>query len=217
LLTAGLLPLWSQAASAHPNSIGSLRFLGATTIQNDFQLDGTLVGGLSGLDYDPATGTWAIVSDDKSDKAPARFYLGRIDLTEGAPKVTLDHAVVLQQADGKPYPNSKTGGEVPDPESIRFGASGSDLWWSSEGDRKLGVSPFVRETGLDGKFIANLPVPSMFTISKDQEHGPRHNLSFEAQLHTEQGRTLARHGIGAHRRWTDRHHDCRHGGAIHEV
>ncbi len=179
LLTAALLAACACAASAQPTTIGSLRFLGVTTIPNDAVVDGTLVGGLSGLDYDPATGTWAMISDDKSDKAPARFYLGRIDLSAGTPRVSLDHAVTLQQVDGKPYPNAKTGGEVPDPESIRFDTSGAALWWSSEGERKLGVSPFVRESGRNGKFIANLTVPSMFKVSKDQEHGPRTNLGFE--------------------------------------
>jgi hypothetical protein len=179
LLTAALLTAWAGGASAQPNAIGSLRFLGATTIPNDATVDGTLVGGLSGLDYDPATGAWAIISDDKSDEASARFYLGRIDLAEGVPKVELDHAVVLRQADGKPYPNAEAGGEVPDPESIRFDPSGSAVWWSSEGDRSRGVSPFVRETGIDGTFIANLAVPSMFAVSKDQQRGPRTNLGFE--------------------------------------
>jgi hypothetical protein len=122
LLPAVVLLAASAAASAEPNTIGSLRFLGAASLANDMQVDGTLVGGLSGLDYDPASGRWAMISDDKSDKAPARFYFGRIELAAGAPKVTLDHAVVLQQADGKPYPSAKdpsvkNGGEVPDPES----------------------------------------------------------------------------------------------------
>jgi hypothetical protein len=184
MLLAACLIATVGSASADPTTIGSLRFLGAATIPNDAMVDGTLVGGLSGLDYHPATDTWAIISDDKSDKAPARFYFGRIDLTGGTPKVTLDHAVILQQADGKPYPNAKApsvqkGGEVPDPESIRFEPSGAALWWSTEADRKLGVSPFVRETGRDGTFKADLALPPMFKIGKDLERGPRNNLGFE--------------------------------------
>jgi hypothetical protein len=206
MLLAACLIATVGSASADPTTIGSLRFLGAATIPNDAMVDGTLVGGLSGLDYHPATDTWAIISDDKSDKAPARFYLGRIDLTRidltridltrtdltaGKPKVTLDHAVVLQQADGKPYPNAKApsvqkGGEVPDPESIRFEPSGAALWWSTEADRKLGVSPFVRETGRDGTFKADLALPPMFKIGKDPERGPRNNLGFEGLSFTPQ-------------------------------
>jgi hypothetical protein len=179
LLVAAFFLVAAGGAAAGPNTIESLRFLGATTIPNDAKVDGTPVGGLSGLDYNPATDTWAMISDDKSDEAPARFYLGRIDVPEGAPKVRLERAVVLRQADGQPYPDAKTGGEVPDPESIRFDPSGAALWWSIEADRKLGVVPFVRETGLDGTFMANLAVPPMFMIGNDAERGPRHNLGFE--------------------------------------
>jgi hypothetical protein len=195
LLPAVVLLAASAAASAEPNTIGSLRFLGAASLANDMQVDGTLVGGLSGLDYDPASGRWAMISDDKSDKAPARFYFGRIELAAGAPKVTLDHAVVLQQADGKPYPSAKdpsvkNGGEVPDPESIRFDPAGKALWWSTEPDRKLGVAAFLRETGLDGKFMANVALPPMFAPGADAEHGPRHNLGFEGLSFTPRGDAL---------------------------
>jgi hypothetical protein len=174
-LAAPILTIGANTALAESDTIGSLHFLGAATVPNDARVDGTLVGGLSGLDYNPATGQWAIISDDKSEKNPARFYLAQIDLAGGAPQVTLEHAVVLQQADGTPYP----AGAAPDPESIRFDASGSALWWSSEGDRRSGLSPVVRKTGIDGKFIANLAVPPMFTTVKDQERGARHNLGFE--------------------------------------
>ena len=179
-LTTALALLWAQAALADPNiTISSLRFLGATNVSNDAQVDGTLVGGLSGIDYDPGSKEWAIISDDKSDHAPARFYLARIALDAGAPEVTLEHAVMFQQQDGSPYPNTKTGGEVPDPESIRFDPSGKALWWTSEGSGKLKLTPFVRETAPDGEFIANLPVPAMFDMQDGKTVGPRDNLTFE--------------------------------------
>src|SRR5689334_21663634 len=98
LLATALIAAFGHAACAE-----SLKFLGAATLPNEAQVDGTLAGGLSGLDYDPDSGQWAIISDDKSDKAPARFYWARIDLSAGAPKVALEHAVVFQQADSKPY------------------------------------------------------------------------------------------------------------------
>jgi hypothetical protein len=179
LLLAAAFIAFAGAASAEPNTIGSLRFLGATTLPYGAEIDGTRVGGLSGLDYNPATGTWAFISDDKSDLAPARFYLGRIDLGDGALKVTLDHAVALRQEDGKPYGSAKAGGEGPDPESIRFDPSGSGLWWSTEADRNRGIPPVVRETALDGTFKAALALPPIFAASKHQERGPRTNLGFE--------------------------------------
>jgi len=129
-LTFALL-VGTQAAQADPNiTISSLRFLGATEVPNDAEVDGTLIGGLSGIDYDPLSKEWAIISDDKSDHAPARFYLAHITLDSGAPNVMLEHAVMLQRQDGSAYPNTRAGGEVPDPESIRFEPSGKALWWT---------------------------------------------------------------------------------------
>jgi hypothetical protein len=168
-------PAWAD----DPLHIDSLRFLGAATLPNDLEVDHTLVGGLSGIDYDPKSGRWVMISDDKSDHAPARFYLGHIDLADGAPKASLEKAVTFLRPDGKPYPNDAAGGEVPDPEAIRFDAAGDTLWWASEGDRKLGLSPFMRESGLDGAYRGEMPMPPMFQIHKDRELGPRHNLSFE--------------------------------------
>lgn len=173
LLVAGI------AAADSDVTIGSLRFLGAAVVPNDAEVDGTLVGGLSGIDYDPASQEWAIISDDKSDHAPARFYLAHIALDGDTPRVTLEHAVMFHEADGSPYPNTKVGGEVPDPESIRFDPSGKALWWTSEGSGKLKLTPFIRETAPDGKFMANFPVPAIFDMKDGKTEGPRDNLTFE--------------------------------------
>jgi hypothetical protein len=96
------------------------KFIGAVTVPNDQMVDGTLVGGLSGIDYDAKADVWYLIADDKSDKNPARFYTARLAFNQsGLSAVTIQHAVTLLQADGTPYPNTKSGGEVPDPESIR--------------------------------------------------------------------------------------------------
>ena len=83
ILPLTLLLAATQSAAADPSiTIGSLRFLGATNVPNEAEVDGTLVGGLSGIDYDPVSQEWAIISDDKSDHAPARFYLARFQIHE---------------------------------------------------------------------------------------------------------------------------------------
>jgi len=179
LLAAALWTASSLAASAEPNTIGALRFLGSSTIPNDTEVDGTPVGGISGIDYSPKSETWAMISDDRSDKAAARFYLGKIDLSEGTPQVSLDRAVILQQIDGNPYPNGRAGGEVPDAESIRFDPSGASVWWSTEADRSLGVPPFVRENAIDGKAMAALALPQVFAVNRGPDRGPRNNLGLE--------------------------------------
>jgi len=180
-LVLALIVLLGRAALADSSiKIGSLRFLGATNVANDATVDGALVGGLSGIDYDPISKKWAIVSDDKSEHAPARFYWARIVLDQGAPQVSFEHAVMFDQEDGSPYPSTRRGGEVPDPESIRFDPSGKALWWTSEGSGKLKLSPFVRETAPNGTFMAALALPAMFDIQDGKTAGPRDNLTFES-------------------------------------
>jgi len=185
-----VITLHPEAPWIGPTTIGSLRFLGATAIPNDKEEENTLVGGLSGLDYDPRSGTWVIVSDDRSEHAPARFYHAIIELAKGTPEVTLLGKTTFGQENGALFPDAKTGGEVVDPESIRFDPSGRGVWWTSEGDRKLGLSPFLRKTEGNGVYLANFPLPAMFTMHKDQEIGPRNNNTFEGLSFTPDGGAL---------------------------
>ena len=179
------------AAAQSTDEIGALHFIGAVTVPNDKMVDGTLVGGLSGIDYDPAADLWYIISDDKSDKNPARFYTAKLafDKTHLA-SVEIEHAVTLLQADGQPFPNAKAGGEVPDPESIRRDPETGNLWWTSEGDRKLGLSPFLRVAAADGKQAGEVVTPEIFAMNKDQEIGPRHNLGFEGLSFAPDGKSV---------------------------
>lgn len=178
------------AAAQSTAEIG-LRFIGTVTVPNDKTVDGTLVGGLSGIDYDSVANLWYLISDDKSDKNPARFYTAKLafDKTHFA-SVEIEHAVTLLHAGGQPYPNAKAGGEVPDPESIRRDPESGNLWWTSEGDRKLGLSPFLRVAAPDGKPAGDIPVPDIFTMNKDQEIGPRHNLGFEGLSFAPDGKSV---------------------------
>ena len=168
------------AAAQSTAEISGLKFIGAVTVPNDATVDGTLVGGLSGIDYDPAADLWYLISDDKSDKNPARFYTAKLAF-DGArlASVEIEHAVTLLQADGQPYPNAKIGGDVPDPESIRRDPMTGNLWWTSEGDRKLGASPFLRASTPDGKDADWFITPEILRTNEQQEIGPRHNLAFE--------------------------------------
>src|SRR4051812_9197822 len=70
-----LLP-WPIAAQEQP-----LRFLGELDIPDkSIEIDGTTVGGLSGLTYDARRGVYYIICDDRGDLGPARFYPARISL-----------------------------------------------------------------------------------------------------------------------------------------
>ena len=55
----------------------SLGLIGEQRISNLTMVGGTLVGGLSGISYNPETDSYVIISDDRSDNNPARFLTTR--------------------------------------------------------------------------------------------------------------------------------------------
>lgn len=190
LLLAALGLAIAFPAAAQSTADGP-KFIGAVTVPNDQMVDGTLVGGLSGIDYDPKADVWYLIADDKSDKNPARFYTAKLAFDKSAlSAVDIQHAVTLLRADGTPYPNAKAGGDVPDPESIRRDPETGNLWWTSEGDRKLGLSPFLRVAAPDGKQAGDIATPDIFTMNKDQEVGPRHNLTYEGLSFAPNGKSV---------------------------
>ncbi len=72
------------------HAVGNLRFIGEQRIPLKAVYGDTVVGGLSGIDYDPRTETWILESDDRSEYSPARFYTARLDYDQDAFKsVTL--------------------------------------------------------------------------------------------------------------------------------
>ncbi|KAF0811696.1 hypothetical protein IGB42_03854 [Andreprevotia sp. IGB-42] len=175
LLSSALL----QAAHAAP-PIASLRLIGTRTIANDLYVDGTLVGGLSGIDYDRATDRWLLISDDRSDQAPARFYTAQLRYDRsGFTQVEVRKATTLLQADDQPYPDRNTGGVVPDPESLRIDPQTHDIWWTSEGDRTLALDPFIARSDQQGKLIETLPLPAMLGTRRGAGQGARNNLALE--------------------------------------
>src|SRR6476661_1425169 len=52
----------------------SLAYVGSYTIASGTAFDGIDYGGISGLDFDAASNRYLALSDDRSEKAPARFY-----------------------------------------------------------------------------------------------------------------------------------------------
>ncbi|GAJ91306.1 esterase-like activity of phytase family protein [Agrobacterium sp. SHOUNA12C] len=151
----------------------SLSYLGEYDIPTGFRENGVEVGGLSGIDFDPSTGRYISISDDRSERAPARFYDLDIDVgADGLKGVTvLDH-VTLKDKNGQPFAFRTV-----DSESIRIGKDG--IYWSSEGDGKALLPPFVRVANRDGSFVRELPLPDGFAPTADKSTGIRDNLAFE--------------------------------------
>ncbi|MGY5776889.1 esterase-like activity of phytase family protein [Rhizobium sp. LEGMi135b] len=151
----------------------SLSYLGNYDIPTGFMENGVEVGGLSGIDFDPSTGRYIAISDDRSEKAPARFYDLDIDVdASGLKGVTVVDHVTLKDKDGQPFAVKKVDGE-----SIRLGKDG--VYWTSEGDGKALLPPFVRVANRDGGFIREFSLPDGFAPTVDKSAGIRDNLAFE--------------------------------------
>jgi hypothetical protein len=201
-LRARLIPalavsiLLSACASfPHDAPIAGLRLIGEQRIALRHAFEGTTVGGLSGIDYDTANKSWVMESDDRSEINPARFYRAVLNYDSKAfTGVTLHSVHFFTQPDGSRYPNLahaklESGEQVPDIETIRVDPQDGSLWYGSEGNRKVGLHPFVRHADSGGHYLATLPTPAMFKVSQE-EIGSRNNMSFEALSFSSDGKSL---------------------------
>ena len=179
--------------------VGSLRLIGQQVLPRRTDFQGTVVGGLSGIDYDAANRRYVLVSDDRtttdSPNAP-RLYIANLNFDASAfSSVQLLSTVKLLQPDGSVYPKVPDL-RVADPESVRIDPANGNLVWVSEGDRALTavpprvIDPFVREIAADGRHVREYSLPAMFKMSTS-DSGPRGNLVFEGLSFTPTGRELA--------------------------
>ncbi|GAA5038506.1 hypothetical protein HNP84_003356 [Thermocatellispora tengchongensis] len=198
----GAAPVASANAQAaegrETGEVRITRFLGEQRLPHKPEIRGTVMGGFSGFDRDPVTGTWYFISDDRWRYNPARFYTGQLDIdrVSGAFRgVRVTGVTTFKQADGRPYPAYGRPGSA-DPETIRFDPRTGRLLWAHEGDRPdaahrdIPLSQlFVRWTDRRGRHLGGLPIPRNL-IMTETERGPRRNYGFE-------GLTLAPNSIAA--------------------
>ena len=184
LAQAGLArPRPAQASPAPPR----LRLIGEARLPHRLQFQGTTVGGLSGVDYDEASGLYYLLSDDGSAINPARFYTARLSLeTDRLGEPVLTGVANLRQADGSTYPAALRGIQVPDPEAIRWRPASQTLLWTSEGHALTGAAPALRESRTDGTLVREFALPAMFDFQLTQ--GPRINRALEGLALSPDGR-----------------------------
>ena len=170
LAVAATLPA-AAATSTNTNAV-SFQKLAQFGVPGSLSFDGSTFGGLSGINYDSATGTWRAISDDSSDHGPARFdYLSLGSTANGlntalaqdtaSPATVAAGVVPLQRADGTYYPPSATAGQdTVHPEGIAYDPTTGNVFWADEGANNtlLAIDPTVREAGTDGSYVATLPV-----------------------------------------------------------
>ncbi len=165
----------------------SVNFLHEYIIPDKLQFQQTTVGGLSGIDYDKKNNVYYVISDDRSNINPARFYTFSFHVSSNKiENFTILRVDSLRQANGDLYPNkSEMTTIVPDPESIRLYTTENKIIWSSEGERIINEqgnnilnNPAVHVADKNGRLQYTLPIPRQFVMSAEQT-GPRRNGVFE--------------------------------------
>lgn len=167
-------------------SASKLKFLDTITVNFGKSFDNTIIGGLSGIDYNEGADLFYLICDDRSSINPARFYTAHFDLTsDKLNDIQFRSVHFLKDSLGKNYPDSKTDPlRTPDPESIRYWKNNNRLIWTSEGERanKNGkfilADPSINIMDTSGLYQAAFNIPSHTRMS-EQEKGPRQNGVFE--------------------------------------
>ncbi len=159
-------------------------YLGQSLIPAGTVYDGTLVGGLSAITYDPAGDVYYVLSDDRSEHQPARFYSMTFDLSGGmltSAGTAITGVTTLTDEAGNPFAFNRI-----DPEGIAYSGNGG-LYVSSEGSPA--APPFVAAFGTDGRMTQSLALPAKF-LPAGGTQGARDNLSFESLTVRPDGRYL---------------------------
>ncbi|MFG1994214.1 esterase-like activity of phytase family protein [Actinoplanes sp. NPDC048988] len=175
---AGVLA--ASPALAHPTGGGPTLSL----VDSAVFAPGQPFGGISGIDYDPRTGRYVAISDDRSALAPARYYTLRLPVSRkglGTPVVT--GVTTLRDRNGQAFANGTV-----DPEAVRELPGTSRLAWTSEGAASTGIPPFVRETSRDGSFRREYRLPAAYLPTATS--GVRNNLALESLTVSADGRSL---------------------------
>ncbi|WP_144871936.1 esterase-like activity of phytase family protein [Hyella patelloides] len=158
----------------------SLEFLDAYEIPKA-QFQDTVVGGLSAITYDREQNCYYAISDDRSSKAPARFYTLKLDIKQSDnQKITIDNVKIdkvtfLTDETGQQYPAGTIDGE-----GIALSPRRT-LFISSEGDPTNNVIPFIGEFSLEtGQKILDVAIPQRYLAEAEKTKGIRENLAFES-------------------------------------
>jgi hypothetical protein len=159
-----------------------LDFLGEYRLPK-MQFAETTVGGLSGIVYDRQLDRFYAISDDRSERNPARFYTLKLKLNPSATlpdsliqSVEVEKVTTIKNAEGQPFAKGTI-----DPEGIALTPRQS-VFISSEGVTKDGVNPFVNEFDLvTGEQRSAISIPDRFLPKAGESPtGVRDNQGFES-------------------------------------
>lgn len=187
---SGLFLLFFSACTLQKRTVlgenKRLKFIGQYIVPHNKVFQNTTVGGLSGIDYDVKNGIYYLISDDRSDIDPARFYTAKIHFNKNAmDSVQFLSVKSLLQPSGAVYPNViQDPYHVPDPEGIRYNQRTKQLVWSDEGERLVRndtvvlINPSIKTITTNGNYVDSFELPANMMM-KTTLNGPRRNGVFE--------------------------------------
>lgn len=174
------------AAPKKVDTISGLRFHHEFILPNDINFQNTIVGGLSGIDYDLARDQYYLVCDDPSTKGPARVYTAKIRLGHyRIDTVIITKMTPLLNPQSLPYADiTKDRIHSADVEALRYDAKRNEMIWTSEGQRYIRPdvielqNPSIIIMDTNGVYKDSLALPGNMHVSLENK-GPRHNSVFE--------------------------------------
>ncbi|NCO75606.1 MAG: esterase-like activity of phytase family protein [Cyanobacteria bacterium] len=151
-----------------------LEFLGEYNLTETTYQE-SVIGGFSGITYNPKKDVFYTISDDRSNLSPARFYTLKIDLNNNKINdINIENVTFLKNKEGKIYSENTS-----DTEGIAFSPRNT-LFISSEGVFKQNIPPFINEYDLDGNFKSALRIPQRYITKEGEKKGIENNLGFES-------------------------------------
>jgi len=178
-------------------NVTRLKFLNEYDVPFNKAFQNTIIGGLSGIDYDPQKKVYYIISDDRSERNPARFYEAEIVINQNKiDDVNFLHTKFLKNNVGNVYPDSHNDPyNTPDPEAIRYNLRKNTFVWCSEGERSVRSNkivledPSITEINIDGNYTDTFILPSQLHMHATAS-GPRQNEAFEGLAFANNYKTL---------------------------
>lgn len=179
LLLTGCAPTVSSTPQVNPREFldMSVEFLDEYHILDEAYGE-TKIGGLSALNYDPFSGNYYALSDDRAEFSPARFYTLKIELNENGvipqiSQIQFTGVTTLKDATAEPFARGTV-----DLEGLGRSPRNS-LFIASEGVTNRQIEPFIKEFDFDGNAMSSLRIPERF-LPLSRQQGIRDNLGFES-------------------------------------
>lgn len=172
--------------ATHTSTSPSLKFINSIEIPYNQNFKKTKIGGLSGIDYDKKQDLYYLISDERSQVNPSRFYTAKISLkNDQLQTIDFQETNTLKNQEGKIFGKWLSTPETSaDPEDIRYNPKKKSLIWSSEGARVISAeknilqNPAISFIDLKGNYQGQVTLPYNLEMQKE-EKGPRNNGTLE--------------------------------------